>query len=266
MFEYDKTNLLDHTIISTQPEDDFTRKFLYNRTSADVLRVAEVIVPDGDAPFPTVLFVHWYEPEACDSNRKQFVSEAEALAKDGIASMMVETMWSDIDWFYKRTQADDLQNSLNQVIELRQAMDILHQEVVIDSTRFAYVGHDFGAMYGVLMGSIDPRPTHYVLMAGTPRFSDWYLYFPRLEGEERQAFIEQMTQIDPINHIAKLAPAPIYFQFGNDDFHVPEDRIQEFFASASDPKQLRIYEAGHGLNNQAKIERLAWLRKHLIRS
>lgn len=266
MFEYDKIKSLDYVVLGARPAEGFTHKLLRYRTPDGVLRVAQFIIPDGDEPFPTILFVHWYEPESHDSNRRQFVPEAEELAKDGIASMMVETMWSDIDYFNKRTQADDMRNSINQVIELRQAMDILHKEVNVDSTRFAYVGHDFGAMYGIVMGSVDPRPTHYVLMAGTPRFSDWFLYAPRLEGEERQAFIDQMAIIDPINCVAKLAPAPVYFQFGDDDFHVPLNRANEFFASTNEPKQMSMYEAGHGLNQQAKAERLAWLRQQLVRS
>ena len=69
-----------------------------------------------------------------------------------------------------------------------------------------YVGHDFGGMYGVLAGSLDQRPTHYVVMAATPRFPDWYLYSPKLEGEAREAFIRQMSEIDPITHIPNLSP------------------------------------------------------------
>ena len=91
------------------------------------------------------------------------------LAQRGVLALLVETMWSDRDWFLKRIQADDYANSVRQVVELRQAMDLLLAEPGVDFARFAYVGHDFGAMYGVLMGQIDPRPTCYALMAGTLR-------------------------------------------------------------------------------------------------
>ena len=43
----------------------------------------------------------------------------------------------------------------------------------IDEARLAYVAHDFGAMYGAVLAGVDPRPQWYVLMAGTPVFSDW---------------------------------------------------------------------------------------------
>ena len=52
-------------------------------------------------------------------------------------------------------------------------------------------------MYGVLTGSQDKRPTHYI-MATTPHFLDWYLYTSKSGGETREAYIHQMAEIDPI--------------------------------------------------------------------
>jgi predicted esterase len=172
-------------------------------------------------------------------------------------------MWSDRDWFIKRTQDDDYDDSVRQVIELRRAMDLLLAQPGVDHGRFAFVGHDFGAMYGVVMGSVDPRPTCYVLMAGTPRFPDWYLYYPGLDGEPRQAYIDSMVEIDPINHVARLSPAPLLFQFARDDFHVPQERASAFCEAAAEPKQIRWYDAGHGLNEKAAQDRVAWLSEQL---
>jgi dienelactone hydrolase len=172
-------------------------------------------------------------------------------------------MWSDPDFFTKRTQAEDMQNSLEETVNLRRFMDFVSTQPGFDSKRFALVGHDFGGMYGALAGALDKRPTHYVIMAATPRFPDWYLYAPKLEGDAREKFIEEMKPIDPITHIAHLAPAPILFQFGDDDFHVPKERMDEFFAAARDPKEMRVYRAGHGLNEEATRDRNNWLRTGL---
>jgi fermentation-respiration switch protein FrsA (DUF1100 family) len=172
-------------------------------------------------------------------------------------------MWSDQDWFLKRTQNEDEEYSVRQVIELRRAMDLLLGHPGVDPSRFAYVGHDFGAMYGVLMGSVDPRPTCYALMAGTPRFPDWYLYYPELKGAARAAYIDQMRELDPITHVSKLSPAPLLFQFGREDHHVPEERARAFFGAAGEPKEMRWYDCGHGLNELAMTERLSWLGNQL---
>ncbi len=239
-----------------------TRLFSYHAPTG-VRRVAEIIRPSAEGRYAAVLFVHWYEPEAHDSNRTQFVDEAKELARRSVVSLLVETMWSDRDWFLKRTQADDIANSMQQVAELRQALDLLLAEPGVDPGRVAYVGHDFGAMYGVLLGAADPRASCYVLMAGTPRFPDWYLYYPRLAEPERAAFRATFAPHDPITQISQLAPAPLFFQFGTSDPHVPAERAQEFFDAAPEPKRLAWYQCGHSLNAAARADRLAWLGQQL---
>jgi fermentation-respiration switch protein FrsA (DUF1100 family) len=100
-------------------------------------------------------------------------------------------------------------------------------------------------------------------MAGTPRFPDWFLYYPRLESGARQVFVEHMAPLDPINVVAALSPAPLFFQFATDDVHVPREHALAFYGEAGDPKQLRWYDAGHGLNEAATREREAWLVEQL---
>lgn len=248
-------------IIGQREQDGIIDRLITYTAPHGERRVAQFLRTAGTGP--AILFVHWYEPEAATSNRTQFVTEATALAKQGAICMLIETMWSDRDWFLKRTQADDHQNSLNQVAELRQALDLLLNETGVDPSRVAYVGHDFGGMYGVLAGTSDPRPTHYVIMAATPRFHEWYLYLPKLEGEAREQFIARMSPLDPIAHVPQLAPKPILFQFAKEDFHVPVERAQAFYDAAGDPKRLLWYEGGHGLNEQATHDRMAWLTEQL---
>jgi dienelactone hydrolase len=244
-------------------EDGYEKQLLVFQTPFGYRRTAELFRPAGTGQFPAILYVHWYEPESRNSNRSQFVEEAVEMAKRGVICLTVETMWSDPDFFTKRTQAEDMRYSMEETVNLRRFMDFLSAQPDFDASRFAFVGHDFGGMYGALAGSLDKRSTHYVLMAATPRFPDWYLYGPKLEGEERERFIEEMKEIDPITHIPDLAPAPILFQFGNDDFHVPKERADEFFAAAKDPKEMKVYEAGHGLNEDATKDRKDWLKRQL---
>ena len=254
---------IETRLAGQQEQDGVGERLVTYRTPSGERRVAEIIRPATPGSYAAVLFVHWYEPESHDSNRTQFEAEARALARRGAIALLVETMWSDRDWFVKRTQADDIANTERQVVELHQALDLLLAEPGADPARLAYVGHDFGAMHGVLLGAADPRPRAYVLMAGTPRFPDWYLYYPRLEGAEREAFVASMAPYDPIAHVAQLAPAPLLFQFGRDDRHVPIARAEEFYAAAREPKQLAWYECGHGLNEQAARDRAVWLGQQL---
>ena len=255
---------LDVQWVAKRDSDEINISELTFQAAEDQRRVATLIRPEGDGPFPIILYVHWYEPQACDSNRTQFLEEATGMAAKGVMSLSIETMWSDREWFLKRTQAEDYDASIQQTIEIRRAMDLLLSQPGADAERFAYVGHDFGAMYGVLAGSVDGRPTCYVLMAGTPRFPDWFLYYPKLEGEERDAFAKKMGSLDPIEHVKCLSPSPILFQFGNADPHVPIERAEAFFGRAEVPKEILTYDVGHELNEAAKRDRMVWLGQRLL--
>jgi predicted esterase len=253
----------DVRVYSRRAAADLTRETLIFQTPFGYRRVAELFHPQAAIPIAAILFVHWYEPHAPDSNRSQFVEEAMEFARLGALCLCVETLWSDLDFFIKRTQADDLRNSMEEVVNLRRFMDFMMGQPGADAHRFALVGHDFGAMYGALAGSLDRRPSHYVLMAGTPRFPDWYLYAPPLEGEARDSFIRSMSPFDPIAHIGDLSLAPIFFQFGADDPHVPPERAREFYSAAGDPREMKVYTAGHGLNEEATRDRRGWLKEQL---
>ena len=263
MHNYQRMESKDLRLIGKRVQDGLESQLLVIQTPFGYRRVAEMFRPESGEALAAILYVHWYEPESRDSNRSQFVEEAKELARGGTVCLLIETLWSDPDFFIKRTQEDDMQNSIEEVVNIRRAMDLLLSQPEIDPARFAYVGHDFGGMYGVLVGSLDQRPTQYVIMAATPRFPDWYLYLPKLEGEAREAFIKQMVEIDPIVHAPSLAPASVFFQFGTDDPHVPRKRAEEFFASANEPKEMTWYESGHGLNEVATSDRKKWLREKL---
>ena len=266
MHDYRKLGSDDVRVLGKRAGEGLESQLLVIQTPFGYRRVAEMFRPEGDAPLAAILYVHWYEPESMDSHRTQFEEEAKELARGGAICLSIETLWSDRDFFLKRTQEEDMRNSMEEVVNIRRAMDLLLSQPNVDPKRFAYVGHDFGGMYGILAGSLDQRPTHYVVMASTPRFPDWYLYLPRLEGEAREAFIRQMAEIDPIAHVPHLAPAETFFQFATDDVHVPRERAEEFFSAAREPKELKWYDAKHGLNEMATQDRKAWLKQKLVLS
>jgi predicted esterase len=263
LHDYQKLDTKDIRLIRKRVEEGVESQLLVIQTPFGYRRIAELFLPQIAGPFAAILYVHWYEPSSPDSNRSQFVEEAKEMAGRGAACLLIETLWSDPDFFLKRTQAEDIQNSVEELVNIRRAIDLLLSQPGADASRFALVGHDFGGMYGVLAGSLDRRPTHYVVMAATPRFPDWYLYLPKLDGEPRDEFIRQFSPLDPITHISNLSPAPVLFQFGTDDPHVPRERALEFFEASHEPVEVRWYEAGHGLNAAATSERKSWLNQKL---
>src|SRR4051794_20527841 len=106
-FDYDRHTPLDIRAAGADAHDGLIERLFSYTNPYGQRRVAELVGPDGPGPHAAILYVHWYEPESPDSNRTQFHDEAVELAKRGAVSLLIETMWSDRDWFLKRTQADD---------------------------------------------------------------------------------------------------------------------------------------------------------------
>ena len=252
LFDYDRSRPLD-VRQDIQVRDISFANLSGGRTQAYVVR------PAKKGRYAGVLFVHWYEPESADSNRTQFLQQATELARHGTVSLLVETMWSDPKWFLARDPSADYANSVKQVKELRRALDVLLADPEVDPNRVAYVGHDFGAMYGAVLSGVDRRPKAWALQAGTTSFSDWYLLARKLDQAGRKQVVDELAPLNPVKFIASAAPAPVFLQFGRKDKYVPEAKAQEFFEAAKEPKRIEFYDAGHALNQQAIDDRQPWL-------
>ena len=225
---------------------------------------AYLVTPErkGKRPFAAVLFVHWFgDPKT--SNRTQFLGEAKELAEQGVVSLLVDMPWSVPGWFRNRQLDDDYDFSIRQVKNLRRALDVLLSREGVDSSRVAYVGHDFGACYGAMMLGVETRVRAAVLMAATPVLTDWYLLGAKLEGEKRGNFIKRIAPLDPTNYIGKAKSVSVLFQFAKTDEYVTIERAQMFADAAPPSRQLDWYDAGHELNAAAAADRMRWLKAQL---
>ena len=209
-----------------------------------------------------VLFAHWYEPAAANSDRSEFLPEAYDLARHGAVSLLVQSIWSDPDWFSHRDADDDYRVSIEQVKNLRRALDVLVRQPGIDPARVAYVGHDFGMMYGAILAGIDHRIRGLVLMAGTSCLSDWFLLDRKLTPEQQRKVKVKLSPLCPILYLPR-AMGPVLLQFGNKDEYVPLKNARALAEAAPEPKKVRFYDTGHDLGGQARVERLEWLALRL---
>jgi dienelactone hydrolase len=220
---------------------------------------ATLVSPRTPGRHPAVLFVHWYDPHEPTSSRVQFLPDAMRLARQGVVSLLVDTLWTDPQWFNARDPGQDLPHLVVQVKNLRRALDLLSSLPDVDPQRLHYVGHDFGAMYGTVLASADRRLRSFVFIAGTKAFADWFLLGRKPDPALRQSVEDAFRLLDPLRTVAAVAPAPILFQFATKDPYVPKEAADALVAAAKDPKEVKIYEAGHGMNFAALEDRVGWL-------
>jgi predicted esterase len=267
MFAYDRSRPVDLVTTGSEARGGALVADVTYETLTRTRRAAYLVTPSNPASgrHPAILFVHWYEPPNPTSSRKEFLPDAIELAGEGVVSLLVDTMWSSPEWFTSRNPENDLGHSIEQVKELRRAIDVLVSRPGVDPSRLFYVGHDFGAMYGALVAGVDaPRLKGYVFMAGTRSFSDWFLLWPKRDDAAKADVIHRLAPLDPTRHLPKAGALPMLFQFATRDKFVTKAAAEALVASAAGPKDVRWYDAEHALNADATRDRLAWLRARLF--
>lgn len=226
-------------------------------------REAYLVEPMSGSSGAGILFLHWYDTEAPDGNRTQFLDEAEALARDrGLVSLLPQGRFP---WHAPPTDHDaDVARIRAEVDGLRQAVDLLAARPDVDGGRIGLVGHDFGAMHGTLLAADDDRLASAVLIAAVPRWGDWFLPFWPIAGD-RHDYLRALSVVDPIVRIADVAPRPVCFQFARGDFFIAPMTGLEFHAAAGDPKELHAYDgADHAMRvPEARADRTAFLARTL---
>jgi dienelactone hydrolase len=219
-FAYDRRKPADLVTAGTEMRGAVVVTDLTYQTLTGTRRAAYLVGPSKTATgrHPAILFVHWYEPPNPTSSRKEFLPDAVELAGEGAISLLVDTMWSDPDWFTNRDPENDLGHSIEQVKELRRALDILVSRPGVDPSRVFYVGHDFGAMYGALVAGLDARRLKgFVFMAGTRSFSDWFLLWPKRDDAVKAETVRRLAPLDPTRYLANTGTLPVLFQFATRD-------------------------------------------------
>lgn len=268
LLSYDSSKPLDVNVVNVERRGDVrVEDITFASVAGNPPIQAYLVQPeDGTGPFAGVLFVHWFAPPEPTSNRTQFLSEAEALARRGTVSLLVSTFWSDPARYDQRTWETDFQNSINQAKDLRRALDVLLAQTGVDPQRIAYVGHDYGAMFGAVVAAVDPRAKAHVHVAGTARFADWYLFGSATgvpKGAALEGFRAQLGAIEPVNVIGK-AKASLFFQWGEKDKYTPRKDFIDLYMAAPEPKRMATYPSEHEMGADIiRHDRTVWLAEQL---
>jgi len=171
-------------------------------------------------------------------------------------------MWSAPQWFSTRVPDKDYDNSIRQVIELRRGLDLLLSQTNVDRTRVGFVGHDYGAMYGMLMAGVEKRVKTFVFIAATQSLNDWAFLGP--QPKSKAAYLKQNSGLELTDSLRQNKDASKFFQFGKSDFYVSRADAAIIFAAANEPKQRKLYDAPHEMElKEIASDRDEWLIKEL---
>jgi pimeloyl-ACP methyl ester carboxylesterase len=240
------------------------------RAAVPRVRVADAVLGSGDSRVEAyivepadgrvragIVFLHWLGEHRSD--RSQFLSEAHDYARRGVRCVLPA---GRLPWEPDPVDAPtDIANLDVEQRRLGAAVDRLAGGLS-KGTPLALVGHDFGAMHGLLLAARRPAFKAAVLIAATPRWGDWFLRFWRVKGD-RSDYLRSLAPYDPVT-VARDLRAKSLWQFSYRDFFIaPMSAIELARASGPDPA-IEWYQADHAMRSaRARRGRARFLEQQL---
>jgi dienelactone hydrolase len=240
---------------------------------------AWLVVPEGDGPYPGIVWGHWMNEKSPQHNRDEFLEEAVVLANSGVMSVLIDAPMVRPNYVAESPEKEPLRwaeqfsdTERQEVIDLRRAVDLLLSRRPIDKSRIGYVGHSYNAHAGAILAGVEKRITTFVLMCGTyadeesirAATSGDFFKWKQAVGEEgvKQHF-SNYSWSDPAQYLGHTDAQSIFLQFASKD-ETTKAQAQKFLHrfSAKD-KKMEFYDAGHALNAAARLDRVRWLQSHL---
>jgi pimeloyl-ACP methyl ester carboxylesterase len=260
LYDYDSSAPLDVQEVNSEQKDGATVHDLsYAGPKGRI--TAFFVVPEGDGPFPGVLFL-----PGAPGARYTFYSEAVELAHRGIASVLPDPPYArpPIEEVVDFTP-NDRDKIVQEVVEMRRGIDFLVSREEVDPSRLGYVGFSWGGSLGGNFAAVERRVGSFVLMSAIPRLSADMRQLAEERGAtgDLAAYEDTMKPIDAVNYLPHVAPNALFLQFGSEDTRPSPEMGKEVQAAASSPKRAKWYEGGHELSDQARAERGDWLAERL---
>ena len=225
--------------------------------SGDSRVEASIVEPADGRVRAGILFLHWLGDHRSD--RTQFLSEARSSAQAGVRCVLPS---GRLPWEPDPVDAaTDIANLELEQLRLGAAVDRLTAGLS-KGTPLALVGHDFGAMHGLVLAARRPVFKAAVLIGATPRWGDWFLRFWKVEGD-RFDYLRRLAPYDPLTVAPQLRTKALW-QFSDRDYFIaPMSAIELARASGPDPA-VEWYQADHAMRSaKARARRGAFLRATL---
>ena len=202
-------------------------------------------------------------------NARSTAAYARLLAQFGSLVIAIDAPFARRPGDPVRLNSEDRAEQIQLIKDLQRAVDVLRAQPNVDDERIAYVGISYGAAMGALFAGIERRIKAAVLVVGDGGLVSHFTgpedleFMASLSCATRLSWFRDMAPIEPIRFIAHASPTALLLQSGRLDNLVPPADAEALHAAAPQPRTIRWYDAGHGLNLQAAWDRHDWLHEQI---
>jgi hypothetical protein len=186
-----------------------------------------------------------------------FLEEAKQLAPLGIRSYCV-------DFPFERNTDDpgNLKNPDREIDFRKSCLSKIQSAAtrLLSEERLplVYVGKNFGAYMGGLAAGFEKRISHFILAAGLPDLTDFYVSSDHsvalaargsVSTRELEKYRERTHYLNPAQILPRCVKTDIFFQFGTKDSWIPDDVAQKYIQASRGKTRVIYYDDHHEFEN-----------------
>jgi dienelactone hydrolase len=267
-FDYDASAPLDFRVEESGKKDGLTVQTISYASPKGGRVPAALLVPDGPGPFAGMLLMH-----GAPGTYKGMLPEGEDLARRGAVVLLINAPFSRPGFpsgGFLTFTPQDRASQVQLIVDLRRGVDLLTARPDVDKKRLGYLGISYGGAMGGLLAGAEKRIKAYALVVGDGGLVSHFTGtddargpLQRMPPEERKRWRDAMEPIEPLRWVGRAAPAHLLFQNGREDNLVPPADGKAYQHAGSEPKKTQWYDAGHGLDEQARHDRHEWLAREI---
>jgi dienelactone hydrolase len=219
-----------------------------------------IFAPSSKGNYPGVFYMHWLGGTyPVNSGMHYFLTEAAQMAANGHICIVPQGFfpWSQAPSGDK-DDAVKLQKQLQQMLG---ALMLLINQDNIDRSDISFVGHDYGAMHGLVLVAGTEIFSRAVFMAPNDNYADWNRILKSMPEKTFSEYSRMLSEWNPLNTAAILPDIPLLFQFSKTDQFVSQASAQAVLDKAPKSATVLWYPQGHALGEEAKNDRVGFLMK-----